>query len=55
MEIKIVDEVVQPLLNGQEGRLLFRGIAVFTGYLNNDAATVKPLMTTAGLKVAIRR
>ena len=39
MALKIVDDDGHPLPAGEEGRLLFQGIAVFTGYLNNDAAT----------------
>jgi cyclohexanecarboxylate-CoA ligase len=39
MELKIVDAAGQEVLRGEEGQLLFRGIAVFTGYLNNAAAT----------------
>ncbi|MEM7345659.1 MAG: class I adenylate-forming enzyme family protein [Chloroflexota bacterium] len=39
MELKIVDDQGQELSPNEEGRLLFRGNAVFTGYLNNEAAT----------------
>ena len=33
-EIKVVDEVDQPLPEGVEGRLMIKGPSVFTGYLN---------------------
>ena len=39
MELKIVDSDGHDMPAGEEGQLLFRGIAVFTGYLNNAAAT----------------
>ncbi len=39
MQLKIVDEAGQDLPDGKEGQLLFKGCAVFTGYLNNEAAT----------------
>jgi len=43
MELKIADSDGEALPPGEEGRLLFRGIAVFTGYLNNEAATLEAL------------
>ena len=33
-EIKVVDDVDQPLAEGVEGRLMIKGPSVFTGYLN---------------------
>jgi non-ribosomal peptide synthetase component E (peptide arylation enzyme) len=39
MELKIVDDNGHDVPPGEEGQLLLRGIAVFTGYLNNTAAT----------------
>ena len=39
MELKIVDDDGHDVPAGAEGQLLLRGIAVFTGYLNNAAAT----------------
>jgi len=41
MELEIVDEDGRPVPPGREGRLLFRGISVFTGYLNNAKATAE--------------
>jgi non-ribosomal peptide synthetase component E (peptide arylation enzyme) len=39
MELRIVDGAGQDVPPGEEGQLLFRGIAVFTGYLHNAEAT----------------
>ncbi|MEM7112523.1 MAG: class I adenylate-forming enzyme family protein [Chloroflexota bacterium] len=41
MALKIVDDEGVECAAGIEGRLLFKGSAVFTGYLNNDTATAE--------------
>lgn len=39
MSLRIVDEAGNPVSTGVEGRLLVQGRSLFTGYLNNPAAT----------------
>ena len=41
MELRVVDDVGAPVEQGEEGHLLIRGIAVFCGYWDNEAATAE--------------
>jgi len=41
MELQVVDDDDAPVAQGEEGHLLIRGIAVFSGYWNNETATAE--------------